>query len=206
MPGNGIELTRDGKTVATGHAAAARELVGTGIWVAPVDLSAEPDQIKALLAKQVPTEAENAMLSERFTLSREVLLETIARAGRTPHIVGGGALDTYCIETATAYPAFRTIDPAMDFSAFVPFHVNQADDGTGTDEIGHVVSGNMKYRFRRAEGIYVLAMSCPTPDLGWRFTFDGGAPHSGLFDTIVPGTKVMVQAIGPERFHMRYVD
>lgn len=206
MPGNGIELTRDGKTVATDHAAAARELVGTGIWVAPVDLSAEPDEIKALLAKQVPTEAENAMLSERFTLSREVLLETIARAGRTPHIVGGGSLDTYCIETATAYPAFRTIDPAMDFSAFVPFHVNQADDGTGTDEVGHVVSGNMKYRFRRAEGIYVLAMSCPTPDLGWRFTFDGGAPHGGLFDTIVPGTKVMVQAIGPERFHMRYVD
>ncbi|MEZ5787687.1 MAG: hypothetical protein R3D62_14715 [Xanthobacteraceae bacterium] len=159
-----------------------------------------------MLAKQVPTEAENARLGERFTLAREVLLETIARAGRRPHIAGGGALDTYCIETATPYPAFRTIDPAMDFSAFVPFHVNMADDGTGTDEIGHVASGNMKYRFRRPEGVFVLAMSCPSPDQGWRFTFDGGAAHSALFDTIVPGTKVMVQAIGPERFHMRYVD
>jgi hypothetical protein len=206
MPVSGIQLTRDGKTVATDHATAARELVGTGIWVAPVDLSSEPEEIKALLAKQVLTEAENAMLSERFTLSREALLETIALAGRKPHVADGGALDTYCIETATAYPAFRTIDPAMDFSAFVPFHVNQADDGTGTDEVGHVVSGDMKYRFRRPEGIYVLAMGCPTPDLGWRFTFDGGAPHGGLFDTIIPGTKVMVQAIGPKRFHMRYVD
>jgi hypothetical protein len=44
MPASGIQLTRDGKTVATDHAAAARELVGTGIWVAPVDLSSEPRQ------------------------------------------------------------------------------------------------------------------------------------------------------------------
>ena len=79
-------------------------------------------------------------------------------------------------------------------------------DKPGRAAEGHVVGGEMKYRFRCPEGIYVLAMGCPTPDLGWRFTFDGGAPHGGLFESITPGTKVMVQAIGPERFHMRYVD
>jgi hypothetical protein len=206
MPTSGIRLTRDDEIIATDHAAVARELVGTGVWVAPVDLSSEPDETKSLLAKRVLTDAETAVLGQRFTLSREALLETIELAGRTPHVPGGGALDTYCIETETPYPAFRTLDPAMDFSAFVPFHVNRADDGTGTDEVGHVVSGDMKYRFRLPEGIYVLEMYCSAPDMGWRFTFDGSAPHGGLFDAVVPGTKVMVQAIGPERFHMRYVD
>lgn len=206
MPVSGIELTRDGKTVATDHVAAVRELAGSGVWVGPVDLSSEPDEIRALLANQIPTETETERLSNRFCLSREALLETIALAGRTPHVAGGGALDTYCIETETAYPAFRTIDPAMDFSAFVPFHVNQGGDGTGTDEIGHVLSGNMKYRFQRPEGIYVLAMNCVAPELGWRYAFDGAAPHGGLFDTVIAGTKVLVQAIGPDRFHMRYVD
>ena len=206
MPRNGLRLTRDGALVGDDHATVARALAGTGIWVAPVDLSGEPGEIKTLLAKQRLSDAENALLCARFTLSREALLETIAEAGRAPHVPGGGALDSYCIETAMAYPAFRTLDPAMDFSGFVPFHVNRAEDGSGTDEVGHVVSGGeMKYRFVRPEGIYLLAMGCPTPDLAWRFTFDGGAPHGGLFDNVSAGTKVMVQAIGPEQFHMRYV-
>jgi hypothetical protein len=37
-------------------------------------------------------------------------------------------------------------------------------------------------------------------------TYDGGASHIGSLSAARPGTKFLMQAIGPERWVMRYED
>ena len=43
-------------------------------------------------------------------------------------------------------------------------------------------------------------------EYGWIVTYDGGRPHIGSFSYARPGTKVLMQAIGPPRWHVTYVD
>lgn len=183
-------------------------LSGDGVRVWPADLSGAPPDILALLGQEKLTAVENERVKDYFLLSREDLLEVIANAGRQPNLPNGGALDTYCIETDTHYPQLHVIDRAIDYSGFFPFHINVDEDGNGTDEVGYVLSGsNMQYRYRLENcDIVVLSLSCPDPAQGWLFTFNGGAPHGGILRDTLPGTKVLVQAIGPARFNCRRVE
>ncbi len=203
-----IRLEREGAQIASTFQDVNAALAGHGIAAWPVDLSGLPPEIRRLLVKLTLTEAENRQLKAHFLLSRERLLEVIDEAGRKPNLPGGGALDSYCIETKTHYPQLHVIAADHDYSGFFPFHANLGEDGTGADEVGHVLSGsNMQYRFRLADGaVVVLSLSCATPDQAWRFTFNGTTPHGGILKDTAVGTKVLVQAIGPERFHLRYVE
>ncbi len=205
---SGIRLERDGTEVAGTFQDVNAALAGHGIAAWPVDLSGVAPEIRRLLDKKALTEAENRQLKAHFLLSRERLLEVIAEAGRVPNTPGGGALDSYCIETETPYPQLHVIAAGRDYGAFFPFHANLGEDGTGADEVGHVLSGsNMQYRFRLADGaVVVLSLSCATPDQAWRYTFNGTTPHGGILKDTAVGTKVLVQAMGPERFHLRYVE
>ncbi|MEP3277524.1 MAG: hypothetical protein ABJN26_15020 [Stappiaceae bacterium] len=205
---SGILLEQNGQVLANTFEQVNEILVNDGIRAWPFDLSNAPDNIVELLAKNTLTETENLAVKTHFLLSRQRLLEIIAAAGRQPNCPDGGALDTYCIETDIHYPQLHVIDQALDYSGFFPFHVNVGKDESGTDEVGYVLSGSlMKYRFRLKNGnIVVLTLSCPSATQGWLFTFDGGADHGGILDDTVPGTKVLVHAIGPARFNCRRVD
>jgi hypothetical protein len=204
---SGICLEQDGVVLADAFEAVNARLGVAGIRVWPVDLGEAPADVRRLLAKPTLTGPEAERVRAHFLLPRARLLEVIAAAGRAPHLPDGGELDTWCWETETAYPQLHVIDKSIDYSGFFPFHVNVADDGSGTDEVGHVLSGGpMRYRYRLATGdIVTLSLTCPRPEQGWLFTFDGGAPHGGILDDTEAGTKVLVQAIGPKRFHLRYV-
>lgn len=205
---SGIRLESDSGTMADTFEDVNAELADDGIRAWPRDLSDLPADILGLLALPNLTDAEVERIKPHVLLPRLGLLEAIARAGRQPNVPGGGALESYCIETETDYPQLHVIDSAADYSGFFPLHVNVGEDGVGADEVGQVLWGaNMQYRFRRVSGaIVTLSLSCPNPAWGWLFTFNGGAPHGGILRDTAPGTKVLVQAVGPARFHMRYLD
>lgn len=201
----GIRLTAAGETLASTHEDINAILKPDGIQAWPVDLTSTPKPILALLARPALTEPEVEEVQRHFRLSRERLLGIIAAADREPNAPNGGELDTYCIETQINYPQLHVISSQIDYSGFFPFHVNVGDDGVGTDEVGYVLSGeDMQYRFLLRDGrVVVLSMSCRSEQQGWLFTFDGGAPHGGILDNTEEGTKVLVHAIGPARFHKR---
>ena len=207
-PETGIRLEREGAVLAETFEELNAVLSEDGIRAWPADLSGAPADVRGLLNKGTLTESETEHVKAHFLLSRERLLEVIADAGRQPHLPDGGALSSFCIETRINYPQLHVIDKALDYSGFYPFHINVGEDGSGTDEVGQVLSGsNMQYRFRLANSeIVTLSLSCPSPGRGWLFTFDGGAPHGGILKDTPAGTKVLVQAIGPAKFHCRYVD
>ena len=50
-----------------------------------------------------------------------------------------------------------------------------------------------------------LELACPDDRSGWMVSYDGGSPHVGSLSDATPGTKVVMQVIGPERFELRYV-
>ncbi len=202
MSESGISLERDGRVLARSFEAVNAALVSDGIRAWPADLSAAPAGIRALLARQTLTEAENAEVKAHFLLPRARILQVIADAGREPNLPDGGALNSYCIETEIHYPRLHVIDPALDYSGFFPFHGNLGAE-SGTDEIGYVLSGQgMTDRFRLANGdVVVLTLICQSPVQGWLFTFDRGVPHGGILQDTDPGTKVLVHAIGPARLN-----
>ncbi|MGI9524269.1 MAG: hypothetical protein ACR2PG_21770, partial [Hyphomicrobiaceae bacterium] len=147
-------------------------LDGTGVWVAPLLLGGVPAEIRTLLRKPDLTAGENARVKRHFLLSREKCLDVIAAAGRTPQVSGGGSMDALCVSNSVQYPQLWVVEARVDFSGFYPFHVNRADDGTGTDEIGQMLSGRlMRYCFPVIGGL-VLTMSCNS-NMGWQFTFSG---------------------------------
>ena len=197
--------TAAGETLASNYEDINAILKSDGIRAWPTDLTNVPQPILALLAKPNLQEPEVEEVERHFRLSRERLLEIIAAAERKPNAPNGGALDTFCIETQIHYPRLHVISNQIDYSGFFAFHVNVGDDGVGTDEVGYVLSGeDMRYRFLLRDGrVVVLSLSCPSDEQAWLFTFDGGAPHGGILDNTKVGTKVLVHAIGPARFHMR---
>jgi hypothetical protein len=185
---------------------AALAAVGAGAW--PLDLGPAPAEIRRLLHRPALTEAEAARVREHFLLPRPRLLEVIAAAGRAPHVAGGGALTTAVSSHGYSYPQLWVVQGEVDYTRFDRFHVNTADDGTGVDEVLQVLSGRgVVIRLRRpGGGDLTLRLDCPPPDAGWLVTYDGGQPHVGSLSGATPGTKVMVQAIGPARWAVRYGD
>ncbi len=185
---------------------AAMAHIGSRLW--PLDLSAAPADVRRLLKRPTLTEAEAERLKTHFLLPRERLLEVITEAGRKPHVVGGGALATFVSSHGYSYPQLWTAEEGVDYSRFDRFHVNSADDGTGVDEVLQMLSGSgVAIRQRLANGDELtLRLDCPAPSAGWLVTYDGGKPHIGSLSAAAPGTKVLVQVIGPQRCIIRYED
>lgn len=184
---------------------AAMAHIGSRLW--PLDLSAAPADVRRLLQRPTLTEVEAGRLRTLFALPRARLLEAISEAGRKPHVARGGALSTFVSSHGYSYPQLWTVEEGVDYSRFDRFHVNAADDGTGVDEVLQMLSGRgVVIRLRPAGSELTLRLDCPGPGTGWLVTYDGGTPHIGSLSAAAPGTKVLVQVIGPQRWIMKYDD
>jgi hypothetical protein len=179
---------------------------GARVW--PLDLTGFPADIRRLLAEPHLTESEAEEIKAQLLLPRERLLQLIAEAGRAPHVTGGGSITPYVENQGYAYPQLYLTEASADYSRFDRFHVNTADDGTGVDEIGQLLhGGGIKVLQRRPGlGVATLHLTCPTPDHGWVVTYDGGSSHIGSLSAASPGSKFLMQVIGPERWSLRYDD
>jgi hypothetical protein len=178
--------------------------IGSRIW--PLDLRSEPDEIRKLLRQPTLTKGESDRLLNRFLLSRDRLLEIINSAGREPHVPGGGALTTLVLPYNYKYPQLFVVEEGIDYSRFDRFHVNIAKHGTAVDEVAQILSGSGFVNHHRSPNGEILSLyiDCPGEDAGWILTYDGGYPHIGSISGAQPGTKVLVQVIGPEAWEMRY--
>ena len=205
---SGLRLERgDGPALAEiGAVNAALARFGARVW--PLDLGAVATDIRALLARPTLTAAEAGRIEEALLLPREALLEILAVAGRTPHVAGGGALETEVANHGYAYPQLFVVEAGADYSRFDRFHVNVAGDGTPVDEVMQVLSGGGVRILQRLPGAgsAILTLDCPSPDRGWTVTYDGGISHIGSMSAAAPGTKALMQVFGPARWTMRYDD
>lgn len=198
----------DGRTAATGLDEVNAGLVAYGARIWPLDLARLPADIRLLLIQPHLTQAEADRLKAHFLLPRERLLQIIAGAGRAPHVPGGGSMTPFVENHGYAYPQLYLAEAGVDYTRFDRFHINTADDGTGVDEIGQLLHGGGIRIVQRRPGLGIahLHLSCPSADQGWIVTYDGGASHIGSISAASPGTKFLMQVIGPERWNMRYED
>ncbi len=205
----GIRLEfSDGRPFLTGVAEinAALTEIGAGVW--PLDLGAIPEDIRRLLRQPSLTESEVQRVRTHFLLPRERLLEVIAAAGRQPNVPGGGELTTSVLNHGYTYPQLWILQGDEDFSRFDRFHVNVSEDGIGVDEVAQLLWGQgLVMHYRLPPGIILtLRLECPRELFGWLETHNGGEPHIGSFSQAAPGTKCLVQVIGPAHWTMRYED
>jgi hypothetical protein len=135
-------------------------------------------------------------------------LEVIAASGRSPNVLRGGELETTVSNEGYSYPQLWVVQSGTDYTRFDRFHVNVAEDGTGVDEVLQVVSGHVVVvRVRTSDGrSQSLHLACPNDRTGWLVSYDGGQPHIGSLSSAEPGTKVVVQAIGPKSWKLSYVE
>jgi hypothetical protein len=182
----------------------AFEEIGSRLW--PLDLRAEPQDIRKLLNQPSLTKDDSDRLLNHFLLSRERLLEIITGAGREPHVPGGGALTTLVLPYNYKYPQLFVVEEGIDYSRFDRFHVNIANNGTAVDEVAQILSGSGFVNHHRSPNGKILSLyvDCPGENTGWTLTYDGGYPHIGSISGAQPGTKALVQVIGPETWVMRY--
>lgn len=180
-------------------------LLGAGIW--PLDLSNEPDDIKRLLAKPKLGDAESLRVKEHFLLPMERLLEIVAKAGRSPEVPGGGAINTWVVNQGYSYPQLYQVEEGIDYARFDRYHVNVALDGNGVDEVFQMLSGAGLVIRQRLDGGEVLAitLSCPAPEQGWLGTYSGMRPHIGSVGSAAVGSKLLVQAFGAPQWSIKYV-
>lgn len=176
--------------------------------VSPLVLAGVPGDIRRLLTQPHLTGDEADRVKRQFLLPRERLLQTIGDAGRAPHVPGGGSIAPFVQNHGYAYPQLYLTEAGVDYRRFDRFHVNVADDGTGVDEIEQLLSGGEVRILQRRPGLGIatLHLACPSPDRGWIVTYDGGSSHIGSLSAASPGTKFLMQVIGPERWVMRYDD
>ena len=204
----GLRLERGDSSALAEIGAVNTALARFGARVWPLDLGAVAADIRALLARPTVTAAESARIEAALLLPRAALLEILAEAGRTPHVAGGGALETEVANHGYAYPQLFVVEAGADYSRFDRFHVNVADDGTAVDEVMQVLSGGGVRILQRLPGEEpaILTLDCPSPDQGWMVTYDGGVSHIGSMSVAAPGTKALMQVFGPARWTMRYDD
>ena len=204
---SGITLdTDEGRPTLTSLSDIQTEVkkVGLGVWLLHLDKA--PAHIKKLLGQPDLTDTETAMVRDYFLLSRERLLEVIADSGRSPNVPGGGELTTTVTNEGYSYPQLWLVEPDVDYTRFDRFHINVSKNGTGVDEVMQVVSGKgVIVRIRSSDGlIYTLTLETQGNRLGWMVSYDGGTPHIGSLSRAAPGTKVVMQVIGPRNFELRY--
>ena len=184
----------------------ALKTVGSRIW--PLDHRTKSSDIRGLLAKPALTQTDVEQLMADFMLPRERLLEIIAEAGRQPQVPGGGNMSTHVSPHDYSYPQLFVVEDGVDYSRFDRFHINVAEDSTGVDEFMHVLAGSGVRVLQRMPGggILTLHVDCPDNDHGWVMTYDGIYQHIGSISNASPGSKVLMQVIGPARWIMRYED
>lgn len=180
--------------------------IGSRIW--PLDLRSAPIAVRQLLDQPTLNDAEVALVQEHFLLSRERLLEIIVGAGRTPQVPGGGEMSTLDSTNGVIYPQLYIVEAGVDYTRFDRFHINTTSDGPGVDEVMQLLSGGgvRVLQHLPEEGLITLHLDCLAGERGWIVTYDGGYPHIGSISGGQPGTKVLVQVIGPARWEMKYED
>ncbi len=179
---------------------------GAGVW--PLDLADTPGEIRSLIDKPRLSDDEAATLKAHFLLSRERLIEVVGAAGRAPNVEGGGALETVVTTHGYGYPQLYVVEADADYSRFDVLHSNQAEDGTGVDEVIQLLCGEGFAVHQRMPGgdVAILRLACPAPDTGWLITYDGKRPHIGSVSSATPGSKLVVQAFGPPAWVVAYED
>jgi hypothetical protein len=184
---------------------AALAEIRAGVW--PLDLGSTPDDMRRLLRQPTLTEAEAERVQKHFLLPRERLLEIIAAAGRQPNVPGGGELVTWELTHGISYPQLWILQGDEDFSRFDRFHVNVSENGTAVDEVAQMLWGRgLMIRHLLPSGVNLtMRLDCPR-ESGWLVTHNGGKPHIGSFSQATPGTKCLIQVIGPAHWAMRYED
>ena len=205
----GIRLEIEGTDVSWSTVAEIQEelrQIGIGVW--PLPLDGVPADIRPMLRQDSLTEAETARIRDHFLLPRERLLELIADSGRTPNVPGGGALVTSVANQGYGYPQLWVVQGDVDYTRFDRFHVNVSDAGVGVDEVLQMVSGEgVIVRAEQPDGrVYNLRLDCPSDEACWMFCYDAGRSHIGSLSSATPGTKLVVQAIGPPEWSLRYTD
>ena len=180
--------------------------VGIGVW--PLPLAGLPDDIVSLLDRATLTDAETLRLRDHFLLPRERLLEIIAASGRAPNVPGGGALETNVANQNYGYPQLWVVQDDVDYTRFDRLHVNASDDGVGVDEILQMIAGDgVVVRSEQPDGaVYRLELDCGGASDCWLFCYDAGRSHVGSLSGATPGTKLVVQAIGPREWSLRYTE
>ncbi|MBA2534491.1 MAG: hypothetical protein H0V21_05735 [Rubrobacter sp.] len=178
--------------------------VGARLW--PIDLRGIPDDIRGFLAKPTLDEKGVAVVREHFLLPRERLLELIEQAGRAPQVPGGGEMSTLDATNDVRYPQLYTVEAGTDYTRFDRFHTNTSGDGPGVDEVMQILSGGGFRVLQQPpeEAAFTLHIDCVADEYGWLLTYDGGYPHIGSLSGGRPGTKLLVQAIGPAQWEMSY--
>lgn len=177
-----------------------------GIRIWPIDLSPVPGDIRTLLQQSDLTENDEERIKAHFLLSRERLVEMISAARKQPHVPDGGELTTYDATHGYYYPQLWVVQRDLDYSRFDRFHVNMSDEGIAVDEVMQMLSGSglvIQHR-SSSEGLITLHLDCPREDAGWCVTYSGGDPHIGSVSSAAPGTKLLVQVIGPASWTMQY--
>ena len=177
---------------------------GSRVW--PFDLGDVPESVRARLDRPTLDEAEAQELLDHFVLSRARLLEVIRDAGRSPQVPGGGSLTSTDETHSVHYPQLYIAAPDADYSRFDRLHSNLAADGTGVDETLQLVSGGgVRIVLSRPDlGEIALFLDLPDPARGWLVSYEGAHGHIGSLSDARPGTKLVVQIIGPAHWEMRY--
>lgn len=180
--------------------------VGSRIW--PLESRSAPISVRRMLKQPTLNDAEAASVKEHFLLSREQLLRVIAEAGRRAQVPGGGEMSTFDSTNGVAYPQLYIVEAGVDYTRFDRFHTNTTREGPGVDEVMQVLSGGgvRVLQHLPGEGLITLHVDCVEDEYGWIVTYDGGYPHIGSISAGRPGTKVLVQVIGPARWEMKYED
>jgi hypothetical protein len=180
--------------------------IGFRAW--PIDLTAAPESVRHLLALPALTDPDVATLRDQYLLSRARMLEIIDEAGRHPQVPGGGEMSTLDATNGVTYPQLYMVGAGVDYSRFDRFHINKSDEGPGTDEVMQILSGGgiRVLQHLPGAGEFTVTFDCVGDERGWGVTYDGGRPHIGSFTGAQPGTKILVQVMGPPRWTVHYVD
>jgi hypothetical protein len=180
--------------------------IGFGAW--PLDAGPARPDIQDLLTRPALTDAERASALDYVLLSRDRLVEIIEGAGRQPQVAGGGEMSTFDTTNSVTYPQLYIVEAGADYTRFDTFHVNATTDGAGLDEVMQILCGGgiRVLQHLADESVFTVTLDCGPGGQGWIVTYDGGRPHIGSFTGAQPGTKIVVQAIGPPRWGVRYVD
>lgn len=179
--------------------------VGAGAW--PLPLSGAPEDVRQLLARPTLSDAGAERIKSQFLLNRGRILQTLRRAGQEPNVRGGGELVTFVSNEGYSYPQLWVVEAGVDYTRFDRFHVNSSKDGVGVNEVLQLLSGDgVVVRLKAPDGTTLtLRLDCPGPDQGWLITYNGGKPHIGSLSSASPGTKLLVQAIGPPQWELIYI-
>lgn len=208
-PATGIRLEIEGTaSVWTDLSAIQQELESIGIGVWPLPLGDLPGELADLLPLQSLTETQTLALRDHFLLPRNEILELIAASGRSPNVPGGGAMETVVANQDYGYPQLWVVQNDVDYTRFDRLHANVSDDGVGVDEVLQMISGaGVVVRAEQSNGaVYRLELDCPSADRCWIFCYDAGQSHVGSLSHATPGTKLVVQAIGPPEWSLQYTE